>query len=93
MFKALISYALCITLALAVPSSLTRRDVTQDVLDDLILYAIYSSALELVTLSCPKPLNSTLVVQVSLSRFLSEGAPFLIDCLSSSRTTTLRLKD
>lgn len=70
MFKALISFALCAPLALAVPSSLNRRDVTQDVLDDLILYATYASALELITLSCPKPLNSTLVVQVSLGALL-----------------------
>lgn len=64
-FKFLGIFALLTPLALSAPSSLSKRAVSQAVLDDLVLYTKYASALELTTGSCPKPLNSTLVVQVS----------------------------
>lgn len=64
-FKLLVTFALLTPLALSAPSLLSKRVVSQAVLDDLVLYTKYASALELTTGSCPKPLNSTLVVQVS----------------------------
>lgn len=68
--KSLVTFALLTPLALSAPSSLSKRAVSQAVLDDLVLYTKYASALELTTGSCPKPLNSTLVVQVSFMLYV-----------------------
>lgn len=59
-----VCFALCAPLALGAPSILKGRAVAEEVLDDLVLYTKYASAVELITGPCPKPLDSTLVEQV-----------------------------
>ena len=73
LYEMLVSYTLLLSasiasLVLGRPTTLGKRTVSADVLDDLVLYTKYSSAVEsIVTLllgTCPKPLNSTLVQEV-----------------------------
>lgn len=89
-FKLLVTFALLTPLALSAPSLLSKRAVSQAVLDDLVLYTKYASALELTTGSCPNPLNSTLVVQVSFMPTCARHEIVSNFALYLSSQTTLR---